>query len=112
MTLCLPSLNKRTCLRLTPVSFSGQCVCSETITTVKVFVPQGGKAVINWIKPSLKCSSGGKATIESEDVQPPGVSSPSEFGIGRHTVTYTYGYLIGCRVVKVQCSIEINIRGM
>ena len=112
MTLCLPSLNKRTCLRLTPVSFSGQCVCSETITTVKVFVPQGGKAVINWIKPSLKCSSGGKATIESEDVQPPGVSSPSEFGVGKHTVTYTYGYRRGTKVVKLQCPIKIDVTGM
>jgi hypothetical protein len=87
-------------------------VCSETITTVKVFVPQGGKAVINWIKPSLKCSSGGKATIESEDVQPPGVSSPSEFGVGKHTVTYTYGYRRGTKVVKLQCPIKIDVTGM
>jgi hypothetical protein len=96
---------------LTPVSFSDECECSGAITT-KAFVPQGGKAVINWEKPSLKCSSGRKATIKSEDVQPPCFSPPLEFGVGRHGVTYTYGYLSGTKVVKLQCPIEIDIIGM
>ena len=77
------------------------------------FVHQGGKAVINWIKPSLKCPSDHNATIESEDVQPPGVSPPSEFGVGKHTVTYTYGYRRGTKVQKLKChAVEINVAGM
>ena len=101
-------------LHVSFISFSviiTNCECSGAITA-KAFAPQGGKAVINWEKPSLKCSSGRKATIKSEDVQPPCFSSPLEFGVGRHGVTYTYGYLNGTKVVKLQCPIEIDIIGM
>jgi hypothetical protein len=87
------------------------CECSGAIAA-KAFAPQGGKAVINWEKPSLKCSSGRKATIKSEDVQPPCFNPPLEFGVGRHGVTYTYGYQSGSKVVKLQCPIEIDIIGM
>jgi hypothetical protein len=104
-------INVPTRLRLTPVSFSGECGCSGGIIA-KAFVSQGGKAVIDWEIPSLKCASARQAVIQSEDVQPPGVSPPSEFGVGMHTVTYTYGYLRGTMVVKQQCPIEIDIRGM
>jgi hypothetical protein len=96
---------------LTPVSFSGECGCSGTMTA-KAFVPQGGKAVINWEIPTLKCASGRQAIIKSQDVQPHCISPPSEFGVGKHTVTYTYGYLSGTKVVYLQCPIEINITGM
>ncbi|CAB4039533.1 Hypothetical predicted protein, partial [Paramuricea clavata] len=85
-----------------------RCECSGVITT-KAFAPQGGKAVINWNKPSLKCSSGREAIIKSQDVQPPCFSPPLEFGVGRHGVTYTYGYQSGTKVVKLQCPIEIDI---
>jgi hypothetical protein len=96
---------------LTPVSFSVKCECSGAITA-EAFVPQGGKTLIDWEIPSLKCSSGRKAIIKSHDVQPPCFSPPLEFGVGRHTVTYTYGYLRGTKVVKLQCSIEIDIIGV
>ena len=113
MTLCLPSLNKRTCLRLTPVSFSVRCKCSGAITA-NAFAAHGGKAVINWEVPTLECASGRQAVIKSQDldVQPPGVSPPEEFGVGKHTVTYTYGYLRGTKVVKLQCPIKIDVTGM
>jgi hypothetical protein len=86
-------------------------VCPGTITAY-VFAAQGGKAVIDWEVPTLKCSSGRQTVIKSTDVQPPGVSPPAEFGVGMHRVTYTYGYLRGTKVVKQQCSIEIDVAGM
>jgi hypothetical protein len=104
-------MNLYIAVRLTPVSFAGECGCSGTITA-NVFAAQGGKAVINWEVPTLKCASGRQAVIKSTDVQPPGVSPPSEFGVGMHRVTYTYGYLRGTKVVKQQCPVEIDVAGM
>ncbi|CAB3990655.1 Hypothetical predicted protein [Paramuricea clavata] len=87
----------------------GQCGCSGAITAKVFRAAQGGKAVINWEVPTLKCASGRQAVIKSTDVQPPGVSPPAAFGVGNHTVTYTYDYRRGTKVVRLQCPIKINV---
>ena len=85
----------------------GECTCDQI--EAGAFVAQGERALINWIEPTLKCASGRQAQIESKIVQPP-VSPPSEFGAGHHTVTYTYRYLRGSKVVSLECRVEINVK--
>ena len=71
----------------------------------------GGKALIPWTEPTLKCASGREAELESKVVVSP-YSSPHEFGVGDHTITYTYNYLRGSRVVPQTCSVKFHVNGM
>ena len=87
----------------------GQCSC-DTIVSEENYVAAGQKAWINWIEPSLKCASGQTANVVSRTVDPD-VRSPSRFGAGKHTITYTYGYSRRSKIVKQNCLVEINVKG-
>ena len=91
------------------IYFSGECLCDNIET--EAFAAQGAKALIDWVKPTLKCASGRQAKLDSEVVEPP-VSPPHEFGVGHHTVTYTYRYMRGTKVVPQKCSLIVDVNGM
>lgn len=93
----------------TVIYFSGKCLCDNIET--HAFATQGGKALINWVKPTLKCTSGRHTKLHSEEVGPP-VSSPQEFGVGHHTVKYTYRYMRETRLLEEKCSLIVNVNGM
>lgn len=93
----------------TAIYFSDECLCDNV--QKRAFAVQGGKALINWVKPTLKCTSDRQTELDSEEVDPP-VSPPQEFGVGRHTVKYTYRYMTETRVLQESCSVIVNVEGM
>ena len=89
----------------------GECSCVKTEVDV-AYVAQGGKALINWKEPKLKCPTGVDPTEISKDVSPD-LSPPAEFKHGLHTVTYTIRYKRspGEDFQTRKCPVEIAVEG-
>lgn len=69
--------------------------------------PGYSKASVSWPKPRYECWSGRAAEEQNFSVYPP-VTSPHEFSVGKHTISYTFKLKGG---VEVVCPVSLEVKG-
>ena len=85
-----------------------ECSCQSTNEPEPFYIKpdnQSGKMNVTWVEPKLDCA--GKSTKQL--TISPKVKPGDSFGVGKHSVVYTYDMNGGMRL---QCSATFEVKGL
>ncbi|XP_028414057.1 deleted in malignant brain tumors 1 protein-like [Dendronephthya gigantea] len=83
---------------------SGGCGCISEQEFIAYTKPGALTGLVNWTIPDVTCSD-----YERGQVDPPDLTPPANFSVGKHVITYPYSYKRGGKVVQFKCFVNFTV---
>ncbi|XP_028395740.1 deleted in malignant brain tumors 1 protein-like [Dendronephthya gigantea] len=80
------------------------CGCISEQEFIAYSKPGALTGLVNWTIPEVTCSD-----YKRGQVDPPDLTPPANFSVGKHVITYPYSYKRGGKIVQFKCFVNFTV---